>query len=158
MISRKVVSLVVLGLIVAGTGQAIAHGPELDYQGGRVVAFTSSLLGDGTAIYEDEFAFGFTNLGWQALPTALGGGHLTIGSTIGLTVHDLAPKFKLATPQFLFFHDGISFADPGSASLRILGTTATMSKGGANFSDLPIGDVFGPDDFHDHLGVLLQNG
>ncbi len=150
--------MAVLGLVLVCSGRGVAHGPELDYQGGRIAVFTQSVLFDGTGLYEDEFAFGFTNLGWQALPVALGGGHLTIGSTIGLTVHDLAPKLKLSGPQFLFFHDGNSFADPGLASLKILGTTATIAKGGASFVDLPIGDVFGPDDFHDHLGVLLQNG
>jgi hypothetical protein len=156
--SRRFGSLITLGLLLGTACPGIAHGPELDYQGGRVVVITPSVLADGTGIYEDEFAFGFTNLGWQSLPTAVGGGHLTIGSTIGLAVHDLAPNFKLASPQFLFFHNGTSFADPGSASLKILGTTALINKGGANFSDLPIGDVFGPDDFHDHLGVLLQSG
>jgi hypothetical protein len=155
---RSIPTLLLIGAILALVGPISAHGPELDYQDGRVVVFTPYALIDGTPVYEDEFAFSFTNLGFQSLPLAAGGGHLTVGSTIGLTVHDLATNLKLSSPQYLFFHNGQSFADPGSAVLRILGRNQSITKGGASFSDLPIGEVAGPDDFHDHLGVLLQNG
>jgi hypothetical protein len=150
--------LVVVGLTLGGVEIALAHGPMLDQENGRLSVLTPTSLIDGTPLYEDEFAFAFTNLGWQALPVGMGGGHLTPGSTIGMTVLDLGPKLKLSSPAYLFYHNGTSFADPGSALLRILGTTGVVTKTGANFTDLPIGTVVDATDFHDHLGVLLQNG
>ncbi|MBY0586930.1 hypothetical protein K2X85_07125 [bacterium] len=145
-------------ILLCDTSLSQAHGPMLDVADGRITIQTVETLIDGTPLYDDEFAFNFTNLGWQALPIALGGGHLAPGSTIGMTVLDLAPKLKLTQPAFLFYHDGTSFTDPGSASLAILGTTGVISKTGASFSNLPIGTVIDADDFHDHLGVLLRNG
>lgn len=145
------------GLIMSAAGVAMAHGPKLDYVDNTLRIVNAEEFSNGIGIYDGELAFNFANLGWQALKSTEGGGHLLIGDLIGLQAVDLQtiPSLNLSSPTYFLYDDGSQLADPGAASLAILGSTAVISKSSVNFASLPIGEVDDPETFHEHLGVLL---
>lgn len=139
---------------------ATAHGPTFDYSGGKVVMLDEDGHPQGLPVfvYNDDLAFNFANLGWQSVD---GGGSLVVGDAIGLTVLDGAPLLGMPTTQYLFFHDGSSMVDPGTAVMQALGTTTILTKTTLNAADIPldsVGQEDGKPHFHAHLGMFLSNG
>lgn len=148
-----------LAVLVLASATSWGHGPELDYAGGQITVDSADQLSDGTPLYAEDLNLGFANLGWQVLPVGLGGGHLVPGDQIGLEILDIGSIIGLAGPLpfYFLFHDGAGLADPGTHHLDILGTVVSISQHSATSTSTSIGEVFAADDFHDHLGFLLNS-
>lgn len=151
---RKLTCIAVAMTSVLSCNPMHAHGPEFDYIDSQIELIGS----DPVYIYADELAFNFANLGWQSLHD---GGNLVVGDLIGLEVLDGAPMFGLGSSQFLFFHNGTDFADPGAANLQGLGTTTQITKSNVTSAAITLDSVQldgSNPTFHAHLGILLSNG
>lgn len=143
--------------VAAWCGAVWAHGPEIDYDHGKIV-FDGHGHHHDVFVYHEDLSFNFVNLAWQSVH---GGGNLVVGDLIGLEVLDGGPLFGLDDPQFLFYHNGTSVADPGASSLAFLGTLTSVSKTSAPNPAVPLGHVHlenGEASFHEHLGTLLSGG